>query len=415
MTTCAFPASLSALSTPNSIPSFSFPSLNTTASPVSTANSASEQKKPRKNRSAYTLFALDIKPKLKASSNFKMSCVDLQTTISQLWKNLSPEERKKYQDQANEEKLHYMLKLKKFYENATPETIEEATKPKPKRPYSAYCYFVKEIRQVINLPDTKFKMQEILKQASEKWRMLNEEEKAVYQEKARQAKEAYTAETTDSSETPESVKPEGSDESDSSVKDVKQSKKKSPKIPKSSSLNKKRGIHFPKEIQEKMEQVEQQTAKKIKTECLTDLRAQLGIARMSPLQKMIDSAMKVEDSVKRPLIFSEKASEPGVKQENVDMKKSGLMQVEQPWPIFAQRQVGTTTNNASLTQAWPLSGPLVNPNLNLAREVSLLMGYEQMRRLMLGQMILNKMTQNIASLGCSVPLEGKIEVKTETH
>jgi hypothetical protein len=347
-----------------------------------------------------------------------MSCVDLQTTISQLWKDLSNEERKKYQDQANEEKLHYMLKLKKFYENATPETIEEATKPKPKRPYSAYCYFVKEIRQVINLPDTKFKMQEILKQASEKWRMLNEEEKAVYQEKARQAKEAYSGETTDCSETAESVKPEASEsvESDHSEKDVKQIKKKNQKNSKSSSLNKKRGLHFPKEIQEKMDQVEQTATKKVKTDCLTDLRAQLGIARMSPLLSSESSAMKIEEAAKKPLIFSGMSSDSGVKQENIEealLKNSGKMQVEQTWPIFAQRQVGTT-NNASLTQPWPLKVPLVNQNLSLAREVSLLMGYEQMRRMMLSQMILNNMTQNI-SLGCSVPLEGKIEVKTETH
>jgi len=411
MTTFAFPASLSALSTPRSIPSFSLPQLNTLASPISTSNSATEQKKPRKNRSAYTLFALDIKPKLKASSSFKMSCVDLQTTISQLWKNLSSEERKKYQDQANEEKLHYMLKLKKFYENATPETIEEATKPKPKRPYSAYCYFVKEIRQVINLPDTKFKMQEILKQASEKWRMLSEEEKAVYQEKAKQAKEAYTAETTDDSETSESVKPEV--ESDHSEKNVKLSKKKTQKH----TLNKKRGIHFPKEIQEKMDQVEKTATKKIKTDPLTDLRVQLGIARMSPLLSTENSAMKIEDSIKKPLIFSEKSSEPGVKLETIEdtlLKNPGKMQVEQTWPLFTQRQIGATANNATLTQAWPVNAPLVNQNLAIAREMSLMMGYEQMRRMMLGQMILNNMTNNL-TLGCSLPLDAKIEVKAESH
>jgi len=384
MTSCAFPASFSALSTPKSIPSFSFPHLNTIVSPASTSNHASEQKKPRKNRSAYTLFALDIKPKLKASSNYKMSCVDLQTTISQLWKDLSSEERKKYQDQANEEKLHYMLKLKKFYENATPETIEEATKPKPKRPYSAYCYFVKEIRQVINLPDTKFKMQEILKQASEKWRMLSEEEKAVYQEKAKQAKEAYTAETTDCSESPDSLKQE-TVESEPSEKSVKQSKKKSPKNNKTSSLNKKRGIHFPKEIQEKMDQVEQQTAtKKIKTDPITDFRAQLGFPRMS--------------------------AEPLIKQENVERK----MQLEQTWPLFAQRQVEDVNSGSGLVQPLPLKVPMMNQNLDLAREVSLMLGYEQMRRMMLSQMILNNMTKNI--LGCAgIPLEGNLEVKAETH
>jgi len=346
-----------------------------------------------------------------------MSCVDLQTTISQLWKDLPNEERKKYHDQANEEKLHYMLKLKKFYENATPETLEEATKPKPKRPYSAYCYFVKEIRQVINLPDTKFKMQEILKQASEKWRLLNEEEKAVYQEKARQAKEAYTAETTDCSETSELLKQDASVESDHSVKNDKQSKKKTPKSSKTGSLNKKRGIHFPKEIQEKMDQIEQQNpTKRTKTDCLNELRAEFGNSIISCLPKTESSAMKIEEPVKKSFVLSGKASsKTEVKQENVNnlLKDSGKLQVERTWPIFAQPE--PTSQNASLTQPWPMKVPLVNQSLNLAREMTLMMGYEQMRRYMLNQFVMNKMTQNLASLGCSFPLETKIEVKTETH
>jgi high mobility group protein B1 len=206
-------------------------------SPQSTDNSSTDGKKPRKNRSAYTLFALDIKPKIKAASNYKMSCVDLQTSISQLWKALTSEERKKYQDQANEEKLHYMLKLKKFYENASPETLEEAAKPKPKRPYSAYCYFVKEIRHIIKLPDAKFKMQEILKQASEKWRTIGEEEKAIYHEKARQARENYMSEATDCSESVESARLEEVLESASVIEEIKP--KKTPKESKASSTKKK--------------------------------------------------------------------------------------------------------------------------------------------------------------------------------
>jgi len=406
MTSCALPTQLTSLS----------PSLNMShvsplmqqISPQSTVGSVSDQKKPRKNRSAYTLFALDVKPKLKLSSNFKMSCVDLQTTISQLWKNLSAEERKKYQDQANEEKLHYMLKLKKFYENATPETIEEATKPKPKRPYSAYCYFVKEIRQVIKLPDTKFKMQEILKQASEKWRMLTEEEKAVYQEKAKLARENYGNESTDDSETAESVKQEALADSDNSEK-AEKPKKKSTKVTKGGSLNKKRGLHFPKEIQEKMDQIEQENpTKKIKSDNISSIKCQLGLSKMPE--------MPLEEAVKIPTLLAKKNSSNSDSKTDTSMEEElaraplrfpMAMQAKQAWPMAPANAM--FNNNMP---AWGLKMPVpTQQNVNLASQMNLMMGFEQMRRYMLSQLMFNNMNQPMMTpqLGAA-----KIEVKTET-
>jgi hypothetical protein len=399
MTSCALPSQLTSLSPALTLSNST--SLIQQISPQSTSGSVSDQKKPRKNRSAYTLFSLDVKPKLKLSSNFKMSCVDLQTTISQLWKNLSDEERKKYQDQANEEKLHYMLKLKKFYENATPETIEEATKPKPKRPYSAYCYFVKEIRQVIKLPDTKFKMQEILKQASEKWRMLTEEEKAVYQEKAKLARENYGNESTDDSETTESIKQESLSENSEKVE---KPKKKSTKVTKGGSLNKKRGLHFPKEIQEKMDQIEQANpTKKIKSDNLSTIKSQLGLSKMPEFAKA---------DLEVPTLLSKKTSS------NSGDSMEEEVRAPLRFPVAAKQYVPQPQANPlyNAMPAWGLKMPVpTQQNVNLASQMNLMMGFEQMRRYMLSQLMFNNMNQNMMSQG-ALPQMGaaKIEVKTET-
>jgi len=172
-------------------------------------------KMPKRNRSAYFLFSMDIRAKLKAESNNQLTPLETQSLVSKYWKDLSCEEKEKYEQKAKEEKLEYLVAMDKFYSNLTPETIEKSKTNKPKKPCSAYAHFVRDIKTNLKKENPRLIMQEILHIASDKWKNLDEKIRVVYEEKARKDKEQYMAITRNlNSESNEnSKKRKGSQES----------------------------------------------------------------------------------------------------------------------------------------------------------------------------------------------------------
>lgn len=147
-------------------------------------------KMPKRNRSAYFLFSMDVRAKLKADSS-QLTPLETQALVSKYWKELSVEEKEKYELRAKEEKLEYLVAMDKFYSNLTPETLAKSKTNKPKKPCSAYAHFVRDVKTSLKQENPRLIMQEILHIVSEKWKNLDEKTRAIYEEKARVDKEHY--------------------------------------------------------------------------------------------------------------------------------------------------------------------------------------------------------------------------------
>lgn len=152
-------------------------------------------KMPKRNRSAYFLFSMDTRAKIKAESPVQLTPLEMQAKVSQYWKELSFDEKQKYEQRAKEEKLQYLANMERFYSTLTPETIAKSQTNRPKKPMSAYAHFVKDIKTDLKKENPRLIMQEILHIASDKWRCLAKETRVMYEERAKIDKEQYMAET----------------------------------------------------------------------------------------------------------------------------------------------------------------------------------------------------------------------------
>jgi len=151
-------------------------------------------KMPKRNRSAYFLFSMDVRAKLKTESA-QLTPLETQALVSKYWKELGLEEKEKYEIRAKEEKLEYLVAMDKFYSNLTPETLAKSKTSKPKKPCSAYAHFVRDVKTSLKQENPRLIMQEILHIVSDKWKNLDEKTRAVYEEKARVDKEHYMSVT----------------------------------------------------------------------------------------------------------------------------------------------------------------------------------------------------------------------------
>jgi len=145
--------------------------------------------KPRRNKSAFLLFSSEKRALLKASSE-NLNSNQMMAKLAELWNNISPEERRRYDMEAIEEKKRYLQELELF-KKGNPFAGEVHNKTKKnhiKKPCSAYGIFVKEATVEIKKENPGLLMADVLKIVSQRWKNLSEDEKLQYQEKALQEK-----------------------------------------------------------------------------------------------------------------------------------------------------------------------------------------------------------------------------------
>lgn len=118
----------------------------------------------------------------------------MMTKLANLWKDLPEDQKKKYHDIAEKEKVRYLLELNNFYQTFPYEIVQNKTKKNHvKKPCSAYALYLKEMKKKIKQENSSLKMADILKLVGERWKNLPEEEKAVYQDQANVEKELTKA------------------------------------------------------------------------------------------------------------------------------------------------------------------------------------------------------------------------------
>ena len=135
-----------------------------------------------------------MRAKIRSEQKEKLNSNEMMVKLANLWKELPDDEKKKYFDQAEKEKVRYLLELNDFYQNFPFEVIQNKTKRNHvKKPCSAYALFLKEMKKTIKAQNPSLKMADVLKVVGEKWKSLSEEERAVYQDKAQAEKEMTKA------------------------------------------------------------------------------------------------------------------------------------------------------------------------------------------------------------------------------
>lgn len=149
-----------------------------------------KSKKPKRNRSAFIIFSSETRSKIRSEQKEKLNSNEMMTKLANLWRDLPEDQKRKYHEIAEKEKVKYLLELNSFYQTFPYEVVQNKTKKNHvKKPCSAYALYLKEMKKKIKEENSSLKMADILKLVGERWKNLSEEEKAVYQDQANVEKE----------------------------------------------------------------------------------------------------------------------------------------------------------------------------------------------------------------------------------
>jgi len=158
--------------------------------PIKYTYQKSKAKKPKRNKSAFILFSIEMRAKLKGDNQDQVNSNEMMVKLAELWKHLPKVERERYHTEAKDDKKRYLQELENFSKTHPSESIHNKTKKNHiKKPCSAYAIFLKEMKKLIKSQSPELKMADVLKIVSEKWKNLPEKEKRIYQERAQIEKE----------------------------------------------------------------------------------------------------------------------------------------------------------------------------------------------------------------------------------
>ena len=156
---------------------------------------------PKKAQTAYILYATKMRASVKAE-NPDLGFGDLTKLVSENFKKLSPEERKKWDDRAEKDKQRYKTEMAS-YEPPDDGSDEEDEAPKkkakkdpnaPKRGKSSYFFYMDAMRDKVKQDNPEASFSEIGKLLGAGWKKLSSDEKAKYEKMAEKDKQRYQKE-----------------------------------------------------------------------------------------------------------------------------------------------------------------------------------------------------------------------------
>jgi len=202
--------------------------------------------KPKRPLTAYMLFCQEKRAEIK-KNNPTVSFGEIGKLLGQAWQQLSPDDRKPYEDSSKEAKAHYLQEMKE-YKDKHPDEEEERPKKRqkkgkgkgkgktkrkkkdknaPKKPCSAFFWFSKEQRPKLKAAHPEASFGDLGKMVGEAWRNLPEADRGPYVKSSLEDKERYQREIKDykppkeSSSESESSSSESESSSSSSSSDEK--------------------------------------------------------------------------------------------------------------------------------------------------------------------------------------------------
>ena len=126
--------------------------------------------------------------------NPEMKMGQITQALTEVWKKLNDQERKKYEDMNVADKARYEKELEEAGGKPSKAAQKKAEKDgsgAPKKPLSAYFLFLNDNRQKIRDANPDLSMCEQTKLMGAKYRELNEKDKAHYDSLAKRDKERY--------------------------------------------------------------------------------------------------------------------------------------------------------------------------------------------------------------------------------
>lgn len=110
-----------------------------------------------------------MRAKIKSDQSENLNSNEMMGKLAQLWKDLPEDEKKKYLDEAEKDKMRYLMELNDFYQNNPYEVMSNKTKKNHvKKPPSAYALYLKEQKKIIKNEDSSLKMADVIKLVAKK-------------------------------------------------------------------------------------------------------------------------------------------------------------------------------------------------------------------------------------------------------
>lgn len=177
-----------------------------TSSDAEESSNPSKKKKrkdpnaPKRPFSSFMCFSLARRPVIK-KENPDITFGAMAKRLGADFKEISEEERKKFEAMAAEDKVRYTIEMKSYI----PPSYEEPPKPKrkkgpkkdvnaPKGAKSAFIYFGMAVRKKLGQENPNLSFEDIGKMVGAAYKNLTDEEKKEYQEKGDEDRRRYTKE-----------------------------------------------------------------------------------------------------------------------------------------------------------------------------------------------------------------------------
>ena len=156
---------------------------------------------PKKPRSAFLLWSIDERAKLKEQEEFcKLSFTDASKQLGIRWNDLNPEAKKVYEERNKIEKIEYMQNMENykpseqflaFSAKSTLKLKKIKDEKAPKKPASAFIRWSSVQREVLKDELGHLSVTEKSKELGRRWGVLSAEQKQIYQDKYDQEKMEY--------------------------------------------------------------------------------------------------------------------------------------------------------------------------------------------------------------------------------
>mmetsp|Transcript_9918 Transcript_9918/g.14024 ORF Transcript_9918/g.14024 Transcript_9918/m.14024 type:complete len:372 (+) Transcript_9918:92-1207(+) len=150
---------------------------------------------PKRFKSPYILFSMSKMEEFKkeaAEQGSSEKVTSISRRVADAWKTLPPEERKKWDEVAKQDKLRYNAE-KSLYTGPwqVPSKRTRKDPSAPKRPMSAFLFFSQGMRQKLKAENPELKNTQISCLLGQRWKTASEEERRPHIERERKEREEY--------------------------------------------------------------------------------------------------------------------------------------------------------------------------------------------------------------------------------
>ena len=183
---------------------------------------ATDGDKVKKPQTSFFLFMNDRRAKFK-EDNPELSLGQITKGLTDVWKALTDDEKKKYDDLAAKDRERYNKELEA--QGIKPKPVKSKDSDgAPKKAQTAYFLYLGEMREKVKKENPDMSMCQQSKLIAEKWKALTEDDKKKYQDLSAKDKERYEKQKKEFEETgkftPQSdMEAKNTEESDNDQKD----------------------------------------------------------------------------------------------------------------------------------------------------------------------------------------------------